>query len=233
MGGEPGAHTETSTILAPGYNDLLTGTWGNKHNVCDNDIKGPNYQYKTIFRLLKDQQPKRKTAIFSTWTDNRTKLVGGWLPATSKMRVDYKFDGYELDTVAYPHDKQSLYTHAIDERGVREAATCLKAAGPDLSWIYLEHIDDVGHRFGDSPQQLQAVAHMDEQVGKIQEALAFRTKNCHEKWLLVLTTDHGRDAQTGQDHGGQSERECTTWLVLNTPVTTIYAHRIQPAMVDI
>jgi hypothetical protein len=233
VGGEPGTYTETPTISAPGYNDLLTGTWGYKHNVWDNAIKAPNYQYKTIFRLLKDQQPNKKIAIFSTWLDNRTKLVGEGLPATDRLSVDYKFDGYELDTVAYPHDKQSLYTHAIDDRVIREAATCLKANGPDLSWIYLEHTDDMGHRFGDSPQQLQAVAYVDEQVGKIRDALAFRTKNYKEDWLLVLTTDHGRDAQTGKGHGGQSERERTTWMVLNTPATNAYAHRIQPGIVDI
>ena len=233
VGGEPGTYTETPTISAPGYNDLLTGTWGYKHNVWDNAIKAPNYQYKTIFRLLKDQQPDKKIAIFSTWLDNRTKLVGEGLPATDKLRVDYKFDGYELDTVAYPHDKQSLYTHAIDERVIREATTCLRANGPDLSWIYLEHTDDMGHRFGDSPQQLQAVAYVDEQVGKIRDALAVRTKNFQEDWLLVLTTDHGRDAQTGKGHGGQSERERTTWLVLNSPATNAYAHCIQPGIVDI
>ena len=233
VGGERGTYTETPTISAPGYNDLLTGTWGYKHNVWDNVIKAPNYQYKTIFRLLKDQQPNKKVALFSTWTDNRTKLVGEGLPATGHLRLDYKSDGYELDTVAYPHDKQSLYTHAIDERVVREAAACLKANGPDLSWIYLEHTDDVGHRFGDSPQQLQAVGYVDEQVGKIREALAFRTKNHKEDWLLVLTTDHGRDAQTGKGHGGQSERERTTWMVLNTSDTNAYTHRIQPGIVDI
>ena len=233
VGGEQGTYTETPTISAPGYNDLLTGTWAYKHNVWNNAIKAPNYQYKTIFRLLRDQQPNKKIAIFSTWTDNRTKLVGEGMPTTGNLHVDYKFDGYELDTMAYPHDKQSLYTHAIDERVVREAATCLRANGPDLSWIYLEHTDDVGHRFGDSPQQLQAVAYVDEQVGKIREALAYRTKYYQEDWLLVLTTDHGRDAQTGKSHGGQSERERTTWLVLSTPAANAYARRLQPGIVDV
>ena len=49
----------------------------------------------------------------------------------------------------------------------------------------------------------------------------------------MLTTDHGRDAQTGKGHGGQSERERTTWMVLNTPATNAYARLIQPGIVDI
>jgi predicted AlkP superfamily pyrophosphatase or phosphodiesterase len=192
VGGDQGTYTETPTISAPGYNDLLTGTWGYKHNVWDNAIAAPNYQYKSIFRLLKEQQPKKKIAIFSTWTDNRTKLIGEGLPAAGNLSFDYKFDGYELDTVAYPHDKQSLYTHAIDNRVVSEAAKCLQANGPDLSWIYLEHTDDMGHRHGDSEQLRAAVGYLDEQIGQVWEALQYRRKNYREDWLLVLTTDHGR-----------------------------------------
>ena len=233
VGGDKGTYTQTPTISAPGYNDLLTGTWGYKHNVWDNAIKAPNYHYKTIFRLLKDQQPTRKAAVFSTWTDNRTKLLGEGLAATNQLAVDYKFDGYELDTLAYPHDKQSLYTHAIDERVIAEAAKCLRNNGPDLSWIYLEHTDDMGHRHGDGEQLRQAVGYLDEQVGRVQRALDYRRKTFHEDWLLVLTTDHGRDAVTGKGHGGQSERERTTWLVLNTKNTNAYAKRVQPGIVDI
>ena len=33
--------------------------------------------------------------------------------------------------------------------------------------------------------------------------------------MIVVTTDHGRDARTGRGHGGQSERERTTWIVTN------------------
>ena len=233
VGGEQGTYTETPTISAPGYNDLLTGTWGYKHNVWDNAIKAPNYHYQTIFRLLKAQQPTRKIAIFSTWTDNRTKLVGEGLPAAGSLTFDYRADGYELDTVAYPHDKGSLYTHAIDNRVVSEAAKCLRTNGPDLSWIYLEHTDDMGHRYGDSPQLQTAVGYVDEQVGQIWAALQYRMKTYLEDWLLVLTTDHGRDDATGRGHGGQSARERTTWLVMSQKEVNAYALRGQPAIVDL
>ncbi|MCW3113178.1 MAG: nucleotide pyrophosphatase, partial [Segetibacter sp.] len=43
VGGENGGYSQTPTISAVGYNSLLTGTWVNKHNVWDNDIKAPNY----------------------------------------------------------------------------------------------------------------------------------------------------------------------------------------------
>ncbi|AMJ67828.1 alkaline phosphatase family protein [Hymenobacter sp. PAMC 26628] len=233
VGGEKGTYTETPTISAPGYNDLLTGTWGYKHNVWGNAIKAPNYHYPTIFRLLKEQQPARKIAIFSTWLDNRTKLVGEGLPAAGGLHFDYKADGYELDTVAFPHDKQSLYTHAIDDKVVAEAATCLRENGPDLSWVYLEHTDDMGHRHGDSEEQVRAVGYVDEQVGRIWATLRERMKTKPEDWLLVLTTDHGRDAQSGRNHGGQSDRERTTWLVLSEQSINAYASSEPVTIVDV
>ena len=80
VGGEKGTYSESPTISAPGYNHLLTGTWSYKHNVWGNDIKNPNYHYWNIFRIVKNANPDLKTAIFSTWLDNRTKLIGEGLP---------------------------------------------------------------------------------------------------------------------------------------------------------
>jgi len=234
VGGDLGAYTQTPTISAPGYMDLLTGTWGYKHNVWDNDVKAPNYHYPSIFRLLKEQQPKKRIGIFSTWLDNRTKLLGEGRPDAGNLHFDYHADGYELDTVAFRHDKQSLYTHAIDDKVVAEAAQCLRTQAPDLSWIYLEHTDDVGHRYGDSPQQQQALGYLDAQLAQVQAAIQYRTQRYPEDWLLVLTTDHGRDAATGRGHGGQSARERATWLVLTTKDLNAYARRSTPvAIVDV
>ena len=33
--------------------------------------------------------------------------------------------------------------------------------------------------------------------------------------MVIITTDHGRDAKTGKNHGGQSDRERNTWLITN------------------
>src|SRR5882672_7055329 len=63
VGGDKGTYTQTPTISAVGYNSLLTSTWVNKHNVWDNDIKDPNYNYWTIFRMVKNADPAKKIAI--------------------------------------------------------------------------------------------------------------------------------------------------------------------------
>ena len=88
VGGERGGITQTPTISSNCYATLITGTWVNKHNVWDNNIANPNYNYPTIFRLYKDAYPDGKTAIYSTWLDNRTKLLGEGLDATKNQKID-------------------------------------------------------------------------------------------------------------------------------------------------
>lgn len=215
VGGGKGTYSQTPTISAVGYNSLLTGTWVNKHNVWDNDIADPNYHYKDIFRIAEEYKPGLKTAIFSTWTDNRTKLIGEGLPQTGGVQLDYKFDGFELDTIKYPHDKNADYIHRIDEAVADEAARYVREQGPDLSWVYLEYTDDMGHRYGDSEQFHNAIRAADQQIGRIWEAIKTREKEFDEDWLIVITTDHGRDSVSGKHHGGQSDRERSTWIVTN------------------
>jgi len=232
VGGSKDTYSQSPTISAVGYNHLLTSVWTNKHNVWDNDIKAPDYHYWNLFRIAKVSRPQIKTAVFSTWTDNRTKLIGEGLPQAGNIKLDYAFDGFELDTVRFPHDKGAAYISTIDELVSTEAARYIEKESPDLSWVYLEYTDDMGHRYGDSDQFYNAVKRADTQVGKIWKTIQQREKKYGEKWMIVITTDHGRDAATGKGHGGQSERERTTWMVTNAK--NINTHFKQtPGMVDI
>jgi predicted AlkP superfamily pyrophosphatase or phosphodiesterase len=218
VGGEKGGISESPTISAVGYNSLLTGTWANKHNVWGNSIKNPNYKYWSVFRIMRHARPDSKLGIYSTWEDNRTKLIGEGKPETDNLNVDIAFDGYELDTVNFPHDDAREYIHKIDELVVDEAAKSIESDAPDLSWIYLEFTDDMGHKFGDSPEMYKAVRIADAQMGKVHDVIKKRAQNYNEEWLIIITTDHGRNIETGKDHGGQSDRERTTWIVSSKPV---------------
>jgi hypothetical protein len=232
VGGSKEAYNQTPTISAPGYMSLVTGTWGNKHNVWDNDVAAPNYNYWNIFRIVEEVKPDLRTAIFSTWQDNRTKLIGEGLESAGRVQLNYKFDGLELDTLTYPHDDESDYILKIDEAVSAEAARYITTVGPDVSWIYLQYTDDMGHRFGDSPNFHDAIKKADIHIGKIWEAIKSREQQYSEDWLLIVTTDHGRDAVTGKNHGGQSDRERTTWIVTNN-TSLNERFRQTPAVVDI
>lgn len=233
VGGEKGGYSQTPTISAVGYNSLLTGTWVNKHNVWDNDIADPNYNYWTIFRFFKEQYPDKKTAIFSSWLDNRTKLAGDGLPQTGGLKIDYHVDSLEYDTARFPHDQEKYYMHLIDEEVVAKASESIRTQAPDLSWVYLEYTDDMGHRYGDSPEFHKAVGYMDNQMGKLWEAIQYRRQNFNEEWVIYITTDHGRDAETGKHHGGQSDRERSTWIVTSAPDLNAHFKSGQAGVVDI
>ena len=211
---------------------LLTSTWANKHNVRGNSNQSPNYEYWNLFRIVETVEPARRTALFSTWTDNRTVLIGLGRPGAGEFQIDHVADGFELDTIAFRHDRASRYVLSIDERVTAEAAAHIAAVGPDLSWVYLQHSDDAGHAFGDSEGFYAAVQQADAMVGRIWAAVQ-RRQSLGEEWMIVVTTDHGRDAVTGKGHGGQSDRERATWIVTNRPEVSARFTRGTSAIVDI
>jgi predicted AlkP superfamily pyrophosphatase or phosphodiesterase len=230
VGGMRGGYSQTPTISAVGYNSLLTGVWVNKHNVKGNSIRRPNYHYWTIFRHFKENYPHKTTAVYSTWLDNRTKLVGENLEATGKLQLDYHFDGLEVDTLGIPHDEQSDYIREIDRKVAAYAANDVREKGPDLTWVYLQHTDDMGHRYGVSPQMDSAIQEADRQVGLIWSAIREREKKYNEDWLLLITTDHGR-GDGGFHHGGQTDEERATWIVSNKALNEIASRT--PGIVDL
>ncbi|MCQ0112420.1 alkaline phosphatase family protein [Zhouia sp. CL16] len=233
VGGEKDGYSQTPTISAVGYNSLITGTWVNKHNVWGNSIKAPNYNYWTIFRFAEELRPNLKTAIFSTWLDNRTKLIGEGKPETGNIKLDYHFDGFEHDTINFPHGNSSMYIHKIDEHVTDGAASYIKEGSPDLMWVYLEYTDHMGHENGDSPQFHNSIEAMDKKIGKLWNSIQYREQNFNENWIIFITTDHGRDEHTGKHHGGQSDRERSTWIVTNSKNLNSYFKEEVPGVVDI
>lgn len=230
QGGRKGTYNETPTISAPGYMNLITGVWANKHNVVNNYNQSPNYRYYNIFRIAKQIKPELQTALFSSWLDNRTVLVGEGSPNGGGKLIDYAFDGLEKDLETYP--KTPTRFEKIDNRVAKETADYIRTKAPDLSWVYLEYTDDVAHAKGDSEEFYESVKLADRQVGQIWAAIKAREK-LGEEWMLVITTDHGRDLETGRSHGGQSERERTTWITTNRSDVNARFTKYEPAVVDI
>lgn len=230
-GGEVGSYTETPTISAPGYANLITATWAYKHNVRGNSDLKPNYNYWNPFRIAKEQEKDYKTAIFSSWEDNRTVLVGEGKDETNNLKIDIIRDGYDNDTIRFPRLKNDMHIFEIDELISKEAAKSIMYEAPDLSWVYLWYTDDAGHIYGNSDKFDEFVLKADRQVGRIWEAVKYREANFDEEWMIVVTTDHGR-TDNGYGHGGQSERERTTWVSTNIEVND-YFNSKHLAIIDI
>jgi hypothetical protein len=79
----------------------------------------------------------------------------------------------------------------------------------------------------------KAVAALDNQLSRIFQAVETRQKNFGEEWMIVVTTDHGRAGSEGKNHGGQSDRERTTWIFTNAKNLNGYFYHNQPGIVDI
>lgn len=213
-GGETGTYSETPTISAIGYANILTGTWMNKHNVRGNENIEENYNYPTIFQLAKMQQREVKTAIYSSWTDNRTVLLGEGKAETGHLRIDHVYDGYDLDKQRFPDKEGDLHIQEIDAQVCKDAARCIAQEAPDLNWIYLWYTDDAFHFYGNGQRSDKSVMRADRDLGQVWEAVKQREQRNGEEWLVIVTTDHGR-TDCGHDHGGQSERERTVWMATN------------------
>lgn len=216
-GGEVGGYSQTPTISAIGHTNLLTATWLNKHNVGGNSNLKPNYNYWTIFRIAKEQKREYKTAIYSSWTDNRTVLLGEGKKETGHLKIDYVCDGFDLDTLRFPQKDKELHIFDIDEHVSKQAAQGIRNDAPDLSWVYLWYTDDAGHIEGNGSFFDEYTQKADLQIERIWQAVQYREKYFDEEWMAVVTTDHGR-TESGYGHGGQSERERTTWIATNQQV---------------
>ena len=233
VGGERGMPTESPTVSAVGYMSLLTGTWSNKHNVRDNYGIEPNYAFWDIFRVAKHQARAVTTGLFSTWTDNRTILMGDGLEAAGGYKFDFVADGFEEDPAFAPALEDVERIQAIDLQVTTLASKTLIESAPDLSWVYLQHPDDIGHRDGDGPSMDLAVRWIDARVLELWAAVQARSQQfANEDWLVMVTTDHGRDLPDGKEHGGQSDRERTIWIASNSPRIVSPAER-SAAIVDI
>jgi predicted AlkP superfamily pyrophosphatase or phosphodiesterase len=212
---------------------LLTGTWSNKHNVRANYGIEPNYVFWDIFRVAKYQGRAVTTGLFSTWTDNRTILMGDGLEAAGGYKFDFVADGFEKDPAFEPALGDVERIQAVDLEVTTLAAKTLLESAPDLSWVYLQHTDDIGHRDGDGPSMDLAVRWVDARVSELWTAVQERGQQfANEDWLVIVTTDHGRTSSNGKGHGGQSDRERTIWIASNSPRMVSPAER-SAAIVDI
>ena len=81
-----------------------------------------------------------------------------------------------------------------------------RGSAPDLSWVYLQHTDDIGHRDGDGPSMDLAVRWVDARVSGFGRGSGTKPAIFRRGWLVIVTTDHGRTSSNGKGHGGQSDK---------------------------
>jgi predicted AlkP superfamily pyrophosphatase or phosphodiesterase len=194
-----GTRTDTAdTVSGPGWSNLLTGVWADKHGVLDNKFKSPHYEeFPHFFRHVKEAFPRAYTCSYCTWEPIQ-KLI---LSAAD----DSKF---------FPSSQEVSYV-ASDEQCAAKAVQTLNEGDPDVMFVYLGNVDETGHKKGfhpSVPEYIEALQTVDGQIGRILDALRKRPRYREEKWLLLVSTDHGG---RGTNHsGGRSQDEVNTVFLI-------------------
>lgn len=193
-GGNFPFYQDTST--APGWTTMLTGVWAKAtggHGVSANGIS-KNLRPLTLFTELVEQNLLRNTAFVVSWGGHFTDADSSY-----GKEVEYangKGYGPRMVWDKQPNDAGSI---AATLALVKDASL----AGPDFSFVILEHCDSAGHGTGfsnNNPKYVQAFKDADKAAYDIIQAIRARPGYDGEDWLILISSDHG-GIDTG--HGPQ------------------------------
>jgi Type I phosphodiesterase / nucleotide pyrophosphatase len=177
---------KADTVSGPGWSNLLTGVWADKHGVVDNKFTAPHYDtYPHFFHYVKAGFPGAVTCSYCTWEPIEKRILSA--------ADDSQFFS--------PGPKDSQYPVA-DEKCAAKAMHMLSEGDPDVMFVYLGSVDQAGHDKGfhpSVPQYRQALETVDQRVGTILTAMRSRPRFEAERWLVIVATDHGG---RGTGHGG-------------------------------
>jgi hypothetical protein len=180
----------------PGWSNIATGTWPDRHGVTNNTFTGKQYAtYPDFLTRLETADPARRTYSAVDWAALHHQ---GTFSAAIDTRIT--FDG---DANGYA---------AQDVKITNDAVSRLGSDGPDATFVYLGNTDAVAHSSGTGTAYLSAIAKQDQQLGQILTAVRTRPTYADEDWLIMVTTDHGHRVASG-GHGGCGIDERGTFVL--------------------
>ncbi|HEY1068072.1 MAG TPA: alkaline phosphatase family protein, partial [Pirellulales bacterium] len=123
--------TPGDTVSGPGWSNLLTGVWPDKHGAVDNGFKGTHYdEFPHFFARIKEARPDAVTVSFSTWKPIEAKIL-----SAADEHADFESKGY-----------------GPGDQAVKEAAVeMLGKTTPTAAVIYFGQVDHAGHSHGFHP----------------------------------------------------------------------------------
>lgn len=184
------ALNEGTTSSGPGWSNILTGVWQNKHGVSDNSFSGSNYSdYPSLFKYIEDHNRQLYTVSICEWHPINNSII--------------RNEADDVINTSGPSDTES------------KVISYLKFQNPDALFVHLDSPDGAGHGYGfssDVPQYISTLEAVDTSMGKMLEALEGRPNHDKENWLVIVTTDHGG---LGTSHGGNSIEEKNIFLIVS------------------
>ncbi|NNE71249.1 MAG: DUF4983 domain-containing protein, partial [Rhodothermales bacterium] len=155
--------------------------------------------YPDFLTRLEQIDPAWNTFAVLDWPPLGTTNANG--PLFSDL-IDVKVN-VNGDTMGYP---------AGDALSCRVAAQYLSSEPVDAAFVYLGNPDVASHDHGTYAEPYrEAIEEADRCVGLLVDALESRPDIGEEDWLILSSTDHGRNEDGG--HGGDSEEELTIYYL--------------------
>ena len=201
------ARIRPRTVSGPGWSSMLTGVWMDKHGVENNDFSSSRYdEYPDFLTRIELLRPELSTLAVVDWPPLGTTQDGGPL-LSPKIDLVINVNG---DNLGYG---------PADELSVELTAARLRTGDPDATFVYLGDTDVVAHDTSSlSSEYREAIETADRQVGLLLDAVRGRPSYAEEDWLVISSTDHGRDDEGG--HGGESQQELTIYYLVSGDSST-------------
>jgi predicted AlkP superfamily pyrophosphatase or phosphodiesterase len=214
------ARTNVRTVSGPGWSSMLIGARTDKHLVDGNDFTGNDYAtYPDFLTRLERVDPSFNTFAVVDWAPLGTTASGGPFLSDAIDELLF-FDGGELG-----------YGPA-DSLSVAAAVERLANQDLDAAFVYIGDPDEVSHATGTfAPEYYAAIEVADRLVGRLVAAIEGRPTYADEDWLILMSTDHGRDDEGG--HGGDSDNERTIFFLAHGPSVSPGEPETPPNIVDV
>jgi predicted AlkP superfamily pyrophosphatase or phosphodiesterase len=214
------AKTRVRTVSGPGWSSMVIGARTDKHRVDGNDFRGNDYAtYPDFLTRIEREQPDLNTLAVLDWPPLGTTDSGGPLFSDAidvKINFDGEADGY----------------HLADSLSVEAAVLELRDTDVDAAFVYLGEIDVAAHATTSrSPEYKAAIEWADTRVALLLQAVRDRPTYDNEDWLILMSTDHGRNDAGG--HGGNSPSEKTIFFLASGPSVKPGTTECPPEIVDV
>jgi predicted AlkP superfamily pyrophosphatase or phosphodiesterase len=214
------AKTRVRTVSGPGWSSMLTGVRTAKHGVDSNDFSGNRYtEWPDFLTRLEGSRPELGTFAVLDWPPLGTTDSGGPL-ISDAVDVKINFNG---ETDGYG---------PADSASVEAASGHLRSADVHAAFVYLGDPDVVSHDTDSfSPEYRASIERADAQVAALLDAVRSRSGYAGENWLILVSTDHGRNDAGG--HGGKSPSETTIFFLASGPPVQPGRTECPPEIVDV
>lgn len=186
------------TVSAPNWSAITMGAgpeqtgivkngWNVKNEVIPPSVSDKEGYFPSIFTLIRQQQPKAKTALFYDW-----KELADLYNLKNISKVEF-FESYEKTF-------EKFVPFVLEER-------------PDFSFVYIGYPDETAHEFGHmSLEYIAALEAVDTQIGTLISRM--KLNGLLDLYTIMVVSDHGF---IGKDHGNVTLAEIEIPWIISGP----------------